>query len=460
MEGRDDLAPKSKNTLQRLLKRIPLNIGTFIFGLIFIYMIVSIILYITADHIESYMVTAGPLAQNQTYTALAVREEQVISTSSSGYITYYARANTKVAEDGVVYTLGSSPSSSQEDMIAQIDLSRIRSSLSSFSASYDKSEFDDTYNYKYELEGIIQQYTQVETSNQNAMSINGATIYKSPADGVISYSMDGYEDLNMDELNKNWFDKRNYQFKNLRADGKVSAGDSIYKLITNEKWSILIPVTSEQVVQLAERKTIRVKFLKDDATQVGRFTILTDHDGLFYVKITFYNGMIRYANDRFLEVELVTNLKSGLKIPLTSIVKKDFYIIPKDYVTYEEENKKAGFNMITSIDESTGESSVKFIRATLYQEDEQYYYVDTKTFEEGNILIKPNSQATYTIQETKALDGVYCINKGYAVFRQIKQIDQNDEYCIVEIGTDYGIAQFDYIVRNGVSVNEDDILYD
>jgi len=35
-----------------------------------------------------------------------------------------------------------------------------------------------------------------------------------------------------------------------------------------------------------------------------------------------------------------------------------------------------------------------------------------------------------------------------------------DEYCIVEIGTDYGIAQFDYIVRNGTSVNEDDILYD
>ncbi len=456
------MAQKNKITIAQVFryitKKIPLNIGTFIFGLIFVYMVISIILYITADHIESYMVTVGPLAQNQTYTALAIREEQVISTPSSGYITYYARSNTKVSEDGVVYTLGSNPSTLPVDTLTEQDYSRIRSSLASFSSSYDKCEFNDTYNYKYELEGIIQQYTQTRVND--ALALSGADVYTSLADGVVLYSMDGYEDLNMDELNKKWFDKRAYQFTNLRVDGKVSAGDNIYKIITNETWSILIPVTSEQVVQLAERKTIRVKFLKDDATQVGRFTILTDHDGLFYAKITFSNGMIRYANDRFLEVELVTNLKSGLKIPLTSIVKKDFYSIPKDFVTYEEENKKAGFNMVTSTDEATGETSVKFVRATLYQEDENYYYVDTKTFETGDVLIKPDSQITYTIGETKALDGVYCINKGYAVFRQIKLIDQNDEYCVVEIGTDYGIAQFDYIVRNGASVNEDDILYD
>ncbi len=451
----------TKESFLSIVKKIPLNIGTFIFGLIFVYMIISIILYITADHIESYMVTAGPLAQNQTYTALAVREENIISADASGYITYYARANTKVAENGVVYTLGSNPSSVQEeDALAKIDYSRIRSSLASFSSSYNRCEFNDIYNYKYELEGIIQQYTQAGINTNENLILNGATAYTSPSDGVVCYSMDGYEDLDMADLNKNWFDKKNYQFTNLRVDGKVSSGDNIYKIITDESWSILIPVTSAQVVQLSERKTIRVKFLKDDATQVGKYTILTDNAGLFYVKISFSNGMIRYANDRFLEVELVTNLKSGLKIPLTSIIKKDFYIIPKDFVVYEEENKKAGFNMITGTNESTGDTTVKFVRATLYQEDDEYYYVDMKTFKEGDVLIKPNSQSTYTIKETKSLDGVYCINKGYAVFRQILMIDQNDEYCIVESGTNYGISQFDYIVRNGESVNEDDILYD
>ncbi len=452
--------PTLKQVFQQIGEKIPFNIGTFIFGLIFIYMIISIILYITADHIESYMVTAGPLAQNQTYTALAIREESVISTSSSGYITYYARANARVAQDGIVYTLGENPSSVEENVNAEIDYSRIRSSLASFSSSYNKFEFNDTYTYKYELEGIIQQYTQIGTDTNASLTLSGATVYTAPMDGIISYSMDGYEDLNMQELNKNWFDKKNYDFKNLRVDGKVSAGDSVYKIVTDEAWSILIPVTKEQIVQIAERKTIRVKFLKDDATQVGKYTILTGKDGLYYVKVSFTTGMVRYANDRFLDVELVTNLKSGLKIPLSSIVTKDFFIIPKDFVVYEGEDKKAGFHVITETKEDSGEKDITFVRATLYQQDELYYYVDQKTFKEGDVLLKPDSQATYTIGETKALKGVYCINKGYAVFRQIVIIDENDEYCIVEIGTNYGIAQFDYIVRNGNSVKEDDILYD
>ena len=53
----------------------------------------------------------------------------------------------------------------------------------------------------------------------------------------------------------------------------------------------------------------------------------------------------------------------------------------------------------------------------------------------------------------------YCINKGYAVFRKVVMIEQNDEYCIVETGTTYGLSQFDYIVRNGNTVKEDDILF-
>ena len=36
-------------------------------------------------------------------------------------------------------------------------------------------------------------------------------------------------------------------------------------------------------------------------------------------------------------------------------------------------------------------------------------------------------------------------------------IDKNEEFCLVEAGTRYGISQFDYIVRNGSDVKESDI---
>ena len=80
----------------------------------------------------------------------------------------------------------------------------------------------------------------------------------------------------------------------------------------------------------------------------------------------------------------------------------------------------------------------------------QVYYIGR-----NDILPSPLSP----VEEKKALEGVYCINKGYAVFRKIVMMVQNDEYCIVETGTTYGLSQFDYIVRNGNTVKEDDILF-
>ncbi|MDO4445976.1 MAG: HlyD family efflux transporter periplasmic adaptor subunit [Bacillota bacterium] len=444
--------------LFRMFQKIPLNIGTFIFGAIFIYMVISVALYLTADHIESYQVTAGPLAQNQTYTALALREEKVVTAAASGYITYYARENSKVAKSGVVYTLGESQTEAAVDELSENDYSRIRSSIAGFASSFDNSNFYQTYNYKYELEGTILQYSGLKSTEdgQIPQNVGGQAVYTAAQDGVILYSTDGYESVTEDQLTKELFNKKDYSIKSLQSSRKVDAGDDIYKLITSEEWSLIIPLTDEQTVQLAGRKNIRVKFLKDDTTQMGKFSILTNDSGEFFCKITFNSGMIRYSNDRFLEVELVTNTKSGLKIPLSSIVTKDFYVIPKEYVTHNEEDGSAGFNK--KIVKKEKESS-EFVQATIYQEDENYYYVDSSTFQKGDVIIKPDSQSTFTVEETKALEGVYSINKGYAVFRQIAVIDQNDEYCIVETGTKYGIAQFDHIVRNGNTVKEDDILY-
>lgn len=455
------MAKTEKHILEKLKNRIPLNIGTFIFGAIFVYMIISVVMYLTADHIESYQVTAGPLANNQTYTALVLRDEKVVTASASGYITYYARENSKVAKSGVVYSLGENQTSAAVDELTEEDYSRIRSSMAAFSSSFDKSNFYDTYTYKYKLEGTILQYSGLTPSEDGKLpqTVGGQTVYTSAQDGVILYSVDGYEDIEEDDLSPDYFNKRNYNITNLQSEHKVSAGDTVYKLITSEDWALYVPLTSEQTVQLSGRKTIRVKFLKDDTTQVGNFSIVTDKDGNYYCKIKFSKGMIRYSNDRFLDIELVTNTKSGLKIPLSSIVTKDFYMIPKEYVTYSDENGKAGFNKLVHVKGKEEKTTSEFIQATIYEEDDDYYYVDTTTFSQGDEIIKPDSQATYTVEKTKSIEGVYCINKGYAVFRKILILDQNDEYCIVDTGTEYGIAQFDHIVRNGKTVKEDDILY-
>lgn len=439
--------------------RIPFNIGTFIFGALFVYMIISILLYLTADHITVYQVTAGPLSKNQTYTAMALRNEQVVTSAGSGYITYYARENSKMAKSGVVYTLGTQQQEAAVAQLDEADYADLRLSMANFASYYSDSNFYDTYNFKYELEGSILQYTgiQADESGNVPQSVNGNTVYTADQAGVILYSIDGYEDVTEDTLSPDLFDRRSYRKQSLSTSRQVDVGDQVYKLITSEDWSILIPLTAEQTVQLSGRENIKVNFLKDNTTQTGNFTIVTDADGNYYAKISFTSGMIRYAQERFLDVELVTNTQTGLKVPLSAIVTKEFYVIPKDYVTYSEEDGTAGFNKV--VEQGEGEDpTAEFVEAVIYDEDEENYYVDTSTFQEGDVIIKPDSQDTFTVEDTSPLEGVYSVNRGYAVFRQVSIIDQNDEYCIVETGTSYGIAQYDHIVRDGSTVKEDDIL--
>ena len=84
------MTTKRKNKISGWFRKIPLNIGTFIFGALFVYMVITVILYLTADHIQSYQVTAGPLSNNKTYTALAIREESVVNTHNASVFVIFS----------------------------------------------------------------------------------------------------------------------------------------------------------------------------------------------------------------------------------------------------------------------------------------------------------------------------------------------------------------------------------
>ena len=111
-----------------------------------------------------------------------------------------------------------------------------------------------------------------------------------------------------------------------------------------------------------------------------------------------------------------------------------------------------------------------FVTSTIYAQEEQsgskddgetsyLYYVDKKDFKEGDVIISQKDQSKFVVSDIGVLEGVYCINQGYAVFRRIEILDQNEEYAIVSKATSYGLSRYDHIVRNADDVNEEDILY-
>src|SRR5699024_3385225 len=119
------------------------------------------------------------------------------------------------------------------------------------------SNFNDTYSFKYELEGNILQYAGVayntdsltdstqsgeeetgETSSDNVqasrVSYGSQNIHQAASDGIILYSMDGYEGKTVDTLTSADFDQNAYQKVNLKTDEAVESGQEVYTIITDE----------------------------------------------------------------------------------------------------------------------------------------------------------------------------------------------------------------------------------
>ena len=152
MSVRNKILETQKKIITSAKKLLTLNIGTLIFGALFIYMLITVLLYVTSTHVTSYQVTAGPLAKNQTYTALALRTEEVVTADSPGYVTYYAREGSKVRKAGTIYSVGDTKAQSADMELKEADLEKIRSQLAKFANNFSSDTFHDVYSLKYEIE--------------------------------------------------------------------------------------------------------------------------------------------------------------------------------------------------------------------------------------------------------------------------------------------------------------------
>ena len=438
------------------------NIGTIIFGAVFLYMIITVILFLTRSHVNSFQVISGPLAKNRTYTALAIREETIVTADAGGYITYYARENSKVKKYGAVYSVSPTAQISGESELSDESLHAISQDVRDFSASFDSAAFNETYSLKNRIEGKVLDNSLLDTAElaemkgKNSVTIGSQTIATSPADGIVSYTLDGYESFDIKNITPDDMDRNSYKQTFLKTNSPVRTGQQIYKIVNSEKWSLIIQLTARQVIQLADRQTIRVKFLKDGSTQSAAFSIFPGEDGEYYGRLDFSTGLLRFIDSRFIDIELVTNTATGLKVPVTSIVTKSFFVIPKEYASYGGSTTETGFLKVSRADD--GSEQVTFVSPTLYELKDGRYYVDTSEFSVGDVIVKDGSSSDrFIVRDTAALEGVYSMNKGYAVFRKVNIIDKNEQFCLVENGTSYGITQFDFIVENSSDVKESEI---
>lgn len=466
------MAKNKKNS--KIVKYRPplnLNIGMIIFAIIFVYMAFSVYTYVKKEKVQFYEVIEGNIVNDNEYTGIILREEKVQNTEYAGYINYYVREGKRASVGTQIYSIDETGSmatfleNTPEANVTLTDenLSDIKRQLSSFSTNFSKLKFGDIYDLQYTLEATVLEYVNFNAlGNLDALiAQNGISFQqgKTAASGVVSYAIDGFELLQPSEISKETFDRTSYEKKITKAGERVGKDAPIYKLITSDKWSIVFPLSEEAVTELGTEKKLYVTFPSEELNTWGDFSIISGGDGASYGKLDFSQYMVQFAADRYVNFELATAKVDGLKIPVTSVTEKNFFLVPLAYMTQGGGGSESGFLKETYSDAGT---TVEFVPTTIYYATDENYYIDMSeksTIKSGDYIVKPDSQERYQLGASAPLQGVYNINKGYAVFKQIEILKSNNEYYTIEKGMRYGLSVYDHIVLDANLVYEGQLIY-
>lgn len=465
------MANQNSNKITKYRKPLNLNIGMIIFAVIFIYIVICVFMYFASKHIVWYEVTLGSLSTNNIYKAVALRDETVIEASDAGYVNYFAREGAKVAVGDLVYAIDESgkladyinPDSTGENTLSDADLSELKMEIVGFANSFDSNNFTSVYDFKYDMEGMalkLANYNILESIDSIQESGLTGLVKQCTASmsGIVVYSMDGYENLTLEEMTAELMEPKSYEKEQFLSNTLVAAGNPVYKLSTNEDWSLVIQVDKDREEELLTAEYVKVRFLKNQETSWGQVTSFTNADGDIFVKLTLTNSMITFCNDRFVDIELILEDEAGLKIPNSAVVEKEFFIVPKRYVTKGGNSNNYGVLRETYLEDGT--ATTEFVETSIYNETDEEYYLDDITLRIGDYLVMPESSEKYAVSRRDSLIGVYNINKGYADFKQVNILYSNDEYSIVQSNTNYGLNVYDYIVLDASTVSEDELIYE
>jgi hypothetical protein len=453
---------KKLSNLKQFKRKREINIGTFIFLIVLIYLGAACIMYASKKQVSVYEVREGSIQKDITYMGLILREELVVYAEETGYINYFQNEQSKVRSGAKAYVMTANALKNDTEFLAvsgelssELQSSMIHT-IQSFNDNYRSAKFSTVYTLKNELKNRLEEATSQSKKDKVSSwlaAYNGSsTTYSMVKDGILSFSYDGYESLTASELSASHFDSSTYETIRREDNEQIQRGEFAYKLITNEAWSILIPFQEEQVEEFKDLTYVKTRINQDTNTLWAEFSII-EQDGAYYAKLDFSEAMIRYIGERFVNVELIRENQSGLKIPKSAVVEKEFYVIPQEYLEYEGESYAE-----IQILKKNGEIISDYIPVYKTSADGMAY-VNPADLEKGTTLISQEGIGTYTASEMGILKGVYNMNQGYTVFQQITILCESDEYYIVKEGETYGLSNYDHIVQNADVVSEDEHIF-
>lgn len=454
------------------LSRItPEHIGAAVFLLVFIYLCVNLYIYATKEQVSIYEVQAMNINYDTSFPGICLRNEELVSSDWSGYVNYYIQSGRKCAKNSIVYSIDASGNNvysalnkSLEDIrFTSDEIRKVKGDLSLAMKDYDGSDLTWIENYKSSIVEKLYDYVSINALEQMSVlsseSTSSSDFHSARADrsGVISFSTDNMCGLNVESITKDTFDMKKYNSSSLRSVGLISKGDAVYRICDSEEWSIVALVSEDFYINNLETRTVKV-YINGGIKPVTGSLKLIRRDSDYLAQITFDEYMSEYIDSRYVSIDFDYETEEGLKIPLTAITQKGYFLVPLS--VFSVEDGYAGYVLKREkYDIATGKVDYEDVFTQKYYSDGYYAYIDMSILNEGDYLCNPDTGERVKVATVNYLDGVYCVNKGYYVFTRIEKLRSNDEYMIVKKNTKDGLRLYDHIALKAADAVEGKIIY-
>lgn len=447
---------------------IQINAGFIIFFFVFVYIIVFVISYLFKDHISIYEVTTAQIADNNTFTGIIMRDEITVNTQAAGYVTYYVSNNSLVAVNDGLFSINEGNKENQEIVqndkitIRDNDYLNIRRKIDSFSQDLNNSNFSNVYDFKADLYSMIFEAKSGATSTNmkdliSQMEEKGIAITKSQFSALVSNVIDNYNGISQNDISNESFNTEKFEYNRLNSGDLLEKNAPAIRLVKNDSWKIAIQLDTKQVEKLKDLSKVTVVLRKYDIKTNATLEVI-EKKGEHFAILTLNKYIANYIDDRFIDIELLLNSVSGLKIPNTAITSKDFYLVPMEFITIGGHSSKEGITKI--VYSENGEKDYVFVNTSIYfVDDKNNAYIDSNLVEAGTVINIPGTDERYTLSSKAPLKGVYIVNQGYFDFRRIEVLHDNDEYSIVSDATKYGLRVYDQIVSDASTADDEAVIY-
>ena len=470
--GTDRLLVKMMRDKLNKWKPLPINLGTIVFFLIIVYLAFYVVTYLSKDKLAVYEVSASDIEDKISGTGIVIRDETVYTLEQDGYVNHYLQDSARVSKGGTVYMIDTSGKIQAylngleaQEIMTDTERDRIIERLRTFSESYSDDNFSAVYESHRDISHDLTAYldTVLAKHSKELRKRYGKDSYvavKAKDSGIVSFSSDGLENLEVKAIDRDTFVNK-AKMVELQSSEKQKKGDPVYRLVRGQNWKLIVPLDEGDYFRLNKLKKkeiskVDVFFGKDN------FTIQAAYDcrkinGSPYAILTFDDYVQRYINQRYLYVEIILSSTKGLKIPSSSIVEKEVFQIPGNYLVRGSNSRsKDHINLV--VKDQDGETRILQRNVKVYKNENGIAWINGPGLEEGMEIADERRENTMNLPATTTFQGVYSINRGYTIFRIVSIEQRNEDYCIISI-SDSEVALYDRIILNSSTVKENQVIY-